>query len=34
MSLRFTQFFELAEPPSPTSRRHDQEADGLTEGLD
>src|SRR5215211_2153986 len=34
MSLRFTKFFGLAEAPSPTSRRHVQEADGLTEGLD
>src|SRR5215218_1824447 len=34
MSLRFTKFFGLAEVPSPISRRHVQEADGLTEGLD
>src|SRR5215212_5548593 len=33
-SLRFTEFFGLAEPPSPTSRRHIQDADGITEGLD
>src|SRR5918993_816780 len=33
-SLRFTKFFGLAEVPSPISRRHVQEADGLTEGLD
>src|SRR5215210_4364463 len=33
-SLRSTEFFGLAEPPSLTPRRHVQEADGLTEGLD
>src|ERR687889_531496 len=34
MSLRFTKFFGLAEVPSPISRRHVQEADGVAEGLD
>src|ERR671912_2203037 len=34
MSLRFTISFGLAEVPSPCSRRHVQEADGLTECLD
>src|SRR5215211_5069501 len=33
-SLRFTEFFGLAMFPSPTSRRHVQEADGITEGFD
>src|SRR5215211_4613658 len=33
-SLRFTEVFGLAEAPSPTSRRHVQEADGVAEGLD
>jgi len=32
--VRFTEFFGLAEPPFPTSPRHVQEADGITEGLD
>src|SRR5215216_488972 len=32
-SLRFTEFFGLAESPSPTSRRHVQEAERVTEGL-
>src|SRR5215213_6260812 len=33
-ALRFTEYFGLAEPPFPTSPRHVQEADGITEGLD
>ena len=33
-SLRFTEFFELAESPALTPHRHVQEADGLTQGLD
>src|SRR5215217_2910377 len=33
-SLRLTEFFSLAEFPVGTPRRHVQEADGLTEGLD
>src|SRR5215207_5485519 len=32
-SLRFTEFFGLAEVPSPTYRRYVQEADRVTEGL-
>src|SRR5688572_21070166 len=34
VSLRFTGSSELAESRSLTPRRHVQEADGLTEGLD
>src|SRR5215203_6664824 len=33
-SLGFTGFFGLTEVPPPTSPRHVQEADGITEGLD